>query len=190
MKAIHIFFILFLLESCKFKDTPPDLSSFENKWGVICYIEPTNRSYPQRNIFLRFADPADSSAVTDSSSIFDFKYDIGMVFRTTPHSHYNERIYWIDDRENIIRAEEEQTDIYWTFAKIRYHHVGKAPSTGNDLIPFTLFLKEKKLPLAVGNFHQNVWIDTVYLKKKYVGPPIDTTMISKMKLTPHPKYFR
>jgi hypothetical protein len=192
MKSKYLLLLLLLLESCIHKDKKPAFFSFQNKWGVLCFFDPVNGSSPQRTIFLPLGNPADSSFITNSSSIFEFKYGLGMDYHDRGDSHTNYKIYWISDHKKVLSEKEDTTSrVHWAFAKLRYHTVTTAngPSTGR-LFQLTLINKTDQLPIETYDFNNSIAIDTAYFKRRYVAPIIDTAKL-KLKIgKPRPGYYR
>ena len=137
---------------------------------------------PQRIVFLPLKNLADSNAINDISSIFDFEYGTGMDFRNVGNSNLAYKIYYVSDHRMSLSEKEDTTSrIYWAFAKLKYHVVvaEKSPSKG-ELFHFTLFNKNGELPTETYNFGR-LAVDTTYFKKKYVAPAIDTAELKLKK---------
>jgi len=158
----------------------PTFLSFENKWGVICYFEFTHYPEFQRTIFIPFENPADSSSIQDNSGIFQYKYGIGMDYHDSRQSNTNYKIYWLSDHKKIL-FEKDYPDlkIFWVFAKLKYHAVKNVDKAlTSQVYHFTLVNNGNQLSIETIECN-DVAIDTVYFKKRYVPPYID---IKKLRL--------
>ncbi|WP_295668257.1 hypothetical protein [uncultured Mucilaginibacter sp.] len=135
MKLKYLFIFLFLAESCSRKEKTTNILSLVDKWGVVCYFEPTPFTDQQRTIFLPLENPTDSSSITNKSSIFDFNYRDGIDFKDQGRGMINYKTYWISDHKKYLSEKDDTTKrVYWVFAKLKFHTINvqkKKPAARN-----------------------------------------------------------
>ncbi len=116
-----------------------------------------------------------------------------MDFKNQGQGNLNYKIYWIADHEHTLSQLQDTTSkVLWAFAKLIYHQASVVEPFTSTLFKLTLFNKNKQLPIRAFDFDRRIAVDTVYFKKKYVAPIIDTAMLKlkKNKLNDSGRYFR
>lgn len=169
-KSIYIMFAVFLFTGCIQKR--PALSSFQNKWGVVCFVEIDQNFGADPIVFLPLKDQSDSSLISDKSSIFEYRYNIGMRYYDQSQSSTNYKIYWISDHKQVLYIKENNgVRFYWTFAKLNYHVLDGVIQPKTEKTSEVLFHKQDKLYIEYFDVAKSVAVDTAIFKKKWVTPP-------------------
>jgi hypothetical protein len=182
MKKVFLFFFFVDLMGCMSHDNKPDILSFQNKWGVAYYIYPRYQedgcSY--RVAFLPLKNLADTSLITDSSSIFDFKYGSGINFRSGNPVFLSE-IYSSNPKKYLYIKGNSNHIIYWGFMKLKYHvDTATGVPVVSSIQSDTLTSQRQNLPLQFYQLRRHIAIDTAYSKKKYINPWNNPKYQSKM----------
>ncbi len=186
MKIESLLFLLFLFAgSCTNKIERPTISSFDNKWGVIYFLEPAH--FRMRNIFLPLENQADSNSIAKKSSIFDYNYGTGMEFRDNGRSYIIYKAYWLSDQKQAISKKDDTTyRIRWVFVKLKYHVKIANEHPIVNVYQYTLVNKKNEIPVKTYDFQQNIAIDTAFFKRKWVPPSIDTAKSKLRRTKPRP----
>jgi len=192
MKKAYLYIFFAFLSACLSVKDNSKILSFQNKWGVSYYFSPRSPgdgcSYQMG--FLPLKNMADTTILTDSSSIFDFKYGTGINF-LSDHPIFRNQIYAANSKNYIRESGNSSHIVYWAFVKLKYHIDNKIEKLDlGEVSTDTMFLKDHRLPFQFYQLENKIVIDTAYSKKKYVNPWSDPKLRSKMNKYTMPCFIK
>lgn len=167
MQKKFIIIALFFL-GCNQPNKKPDISSFQNKWGVAFYIFPKQEEdgCKYRMSFLPLKNQADTVLIKENSTIFDFNYDTGMDFTTIDRSSLN-IIYNASQPNYVHFAGNYNHVVFWAFVRLKYSVETKGNFSIESPRYDTLVSKKKNLPIKYYELWNHIKVDSIIGKKLY-----------------------